>query len=125
MAFTNIGPLSLQFIPKFLAQSKLRETELKQALNDMPVFVNDNERWLAFRNIVSTIQEKLKDHVRSGSDLATSDGVSAIGVTPHVTRMYKTYSAGIREVRWCLECTVEECHVLEHEEHTHQRRQIA
>lgn len=94
---------SLQFIPKFLAQSKRRIKELKYALEDMPkVLANYKEQWEAFRNVVSAIREELNDRVRSVSNGAiTGEDEASMSITPHVTGMYKAFASGIREVSRC------------------------
>lgn len=63
------------------------------------VFETGNEMWEAFRKIVSAIREELKDLLTGGSDGAiTGKDPSSSNIIPHVTGMYKAYSAGIRDV---------------------------
>ena len=63
------------------------------------VYATDNELWEAYRKIISTITEDLKDSLTGGSDGGiTGKDASSSSIVPHVTGMYKAYSAGIREV---------------------------
>ena len=89
-----------QFIPAFLSQSARRVKELKQVLRGMPkVYETENELWEAYRKIISAIREELKDLLTGGSDGAiTGKDPSSSNIIPHVTGMYKAYSAGIRKV---------------------------
>eukprot|EP00752_Nemacystus_decipiens_P018763 g16823.t1 len=89
-----------EFIPKFLSQSARRVKELKRALRDMPkVYTTVNELWEAYRKIISAIREELKDLLTGGSDGAiTGQDPASSNIIPHVTGMYKAYSAGIIKV---------------------------
>eukprot|EP00752_Nemacystus_decipiens_P018767 g16826.t1 len=86
-----------EFIPKFLSQSARRVKELKRALRDMPkVYTTVNELWEAYRKIISAIREELKDLLTGGSDGAIiGQDPASSNIIPHVTGMYKAYSAGI------------------------------
>lgn len=64
------------------------------------VYQNDNELWEAFRKVISSIRDELKDLLTGGSDRAITGEDSSMSIVPTVTGMYKTYAAKILQV--CL-----------------------
>lgn len=60
-------------------------------------FTDDNQRWDAFREVLSRVRDELKDtlSVGAGGKLCGKD----VHVVPHVTKIYREYADGILKVR--------------------------
>lgn len=60
-------------------------------------FTDDNQRWDAFREVLSRVRDELKDtlSVGAGGKLCGED----VHVVPHVTKIYREYADGILKVR--------------------------
>lgn len=95
MPLVSLSKISnlLQFIPKFLTQSKARIKELRHELGEMPsALTTDNEIWEAYRTVISQVEVELKEVLASGSDMAT------MNIVPDVTAMYRKFAEDIRKV---------------------------
>ena len=87
----------MQFIPDFVKHAKKRIKELDAELHVMPkLFADDNQRWNAFREVLSDVRDGLKDMISLGSD-GTGCGED-LAVVPKVTDVYRKYAGGILEV---------------------------
>lgn len=72
----------------------------------MPIiFADDNQRWDAFREVLSSVRDKLKDFISIGND-ETVRGED-LHVVSHVTDIYRRYANGILEVSTI--CSVLQC----------------
>lgn len=102
MARSSFHVLSLvcfvfQFIPDFIRHAKKRIKELDAELRVMPrAFADDNERWIAFREVLSHVRDELKDLLSIGNDGKVSG--EDLHIVPHVTNIYRAYANGILEV---------------------------
>ena len=87
----------MQFIPDFVRHAKRRIKELGAELRVMPrSFTEDNQRWDAFREVISNVRDELKDMLS-----VRNDGTACGGdLTPvsHVTKIYHEYADGILKV---------------------------
>ena len=87
----------MQFIPDFVRKSKKRIKELGAELRVMPrSFTEDNQRWDAFREVISNVRDELKDMVSVGNDKAERG--EDLHVVSHVTKIYREYADGILKV---------------------------
>ena len=87
----------MQFIPDFVRKSKKRIKELGAELRVMPrSFTEDNQRWDAFREVISNVRDELKDIVSVGNDKAERG--EDLQVVAHVTKIYREYADGILKV---------------------------
>ena len=87
----------MQFIPDFVRHAKKRIKELDAELRVMPrSFTEDNQRWDAFREVISHVRDELKDMLSAGND-GTACGED-LHVVPHVTKIYREYADGILKV---------------------------
>ena len=87
----------MQFIPDFVRKSKKRIKVLGAEVRVMPrSFTEDNQRWDAFREVISNVRDELKDMLS-----VRNDGTACGGdLTPvsHVTKIYHEYADGILKV---------------------------
>ena len=59
-------------------------------------FTEDNQRWDAFREVISNVRDELKDIVSVGNDKAERG--EDLQVVAHVTKIYREYADGILKV---------------------------
>ena len=59
-------------------------------------FTEDNQRWDAFREVISNVRDELKDMVSVGNDKAERG--EDLHVVSHVTKIYREYADGILKV---------------------------
>lgn len=89
--------LLVQFIPDFVRHAKKRIKDLDAELRVMPrTFEDDNQRWDAFREVLSRVRDELKDTLSFGNDGKVCG--EDLHVVPHVTNIYRAYADGISKV---------------------------
>ena len=74
----------------------MRIKELGAELRFMPrSFADENQRWDAFREVISNVRDELKDILSVGND-GTVFGED-LHVVPHVAEIYREYADGIQK----------------------------
>ena len=69
LTFSPVLFVFLQFIPDFMRHAKIRIKELGADLRVMPrSFADENQRWDAFRQVISNVRDELKDILSVGND---------------------------------------------------------